>query len=1042
MSVKFAHISDVHWRSLKRHKEYKEVFQNLFDKLKEESPDIIFIGGDIVHSKTQGISPEIIENLNWWFNSLANIAPTHVILGNHDGLILNENRQDAISPIVKAINNPNIKLYKNSGVYPIGLNNFNWCVFSCFDQKNWSKVKPEENKINIACFHGAVMNSKTDTDWELEGEVGLDFFDDFDFGFLGDIHKRQYLDSDNRIAYPGSTIQQNYGEDIVKGFLIWEIENRFDYKSKFISVKNPHPFVTVDWKGNLENTILFCEKVKSGSRFRIRTSENITQSEIKILYHYLKNDKKAHEIVLQNIVNKEEVNSPTISDNIKSIDIRKSSDREEIFNDFFVNVDKEVIKKVTKVFEESLDEIPKDLTDTFGQKWSINNMEFDNTFSYGKNNFINFNNLNGVIGLFGNNRAGKSSIPGTLMYTLFNTTDRGSVKNQDIINIRKGYCKSKVNISIGTKNYDVIRSTIKKTSTKNKISANTNLSLIETTSCSDESEEQRRETEKILRNLIGTSEDFLYTSFASQGEMNTFINEKSSARKSVLTKFLNLDIYEELYKQSREKYVVLKNKIKNTKEKNWSSLKSEVLSDNKDKEGQLKSLGENLQKLREKELAVRLELKECESNIKNHPSGHTQFSANKELKYITDKINQSQEEIDNLNNTNISLKEKLQKIKDFKKSFPIEILKEEKKKLENLTFELKDYKNKKKFLNSQLISKKEEIKILDQVPCGDKFLNCKFINNAYESKNDIPEIDDKIKNIETSIYEIQSVVNKLEKNELSNKIEKYNDVLNKEYKSKIDIDSNEDKIKRKTQLLEDLKFKKNKTCLIIDELKSYDDIVYIDKLNSLKTDLNSVQNKIFDIESDINKTNKEIFQLENNLLLLVKEEENYNKIIEEWKIYDLYSHAVSKKGIPTMLISSFLPKINKEIDTILTGVTSFKIKILDDENNNNLNVYIDYGDSIRIIECASGMEKMMASIAIRVALTNISSLPKSDIFIIDEGFGALDDTNIEACARLLKSLKKYFKTILIISHIDSIKDIVDKNIEVTIKGKDSYVEYK
>ena len=388
------------------------------------------------------------------------------------------------------------------------------------------------------------------------------------------------------------------------------------------------------------------------------------------------------------------------------------------------------------------------------------------------------------------------------------------------------------------------------------------------------------------------------------------------------------------------------------------------------------------------------------------------------------------------------MKEKLQKIKDFKKSFPIEILKEEKKKLENLTFELKDYKNKKKFLNSQLISKKEEIKILDQVPCGDKFLNCKFINNAYESKNDIPEIDDKIKNIETSIYEIQSVVNKLEKNELSNKIEKYNDVLNKEYKSKIDIDSNEDKIKRKTQLLEDLKFKKNKTCLIIDELKSYDDIVYIDKLNSLKTDLNSVQNKIFDIESDINKTNKEIFQLENNLLLLVKEEENYNKIIEEWKIYDLYSHAVSKKGIPTMLISSFLPKINKEIDTILTGVTSFKIKILDDENNNNLNVYIDYGDSIRIIECASGMEKMMASIAIRVALTNISSLPKSDIFIIDEGFGALDDTNIEACARLLKSLKKYFKTILIISHIDSIKDIVDKNIEVTIKGKDSYVEYK
>ena len=84
----------------------------------------------------------------------------------------------------------------------------------------------------------------------------------------------------------------------------------------------------------------------------------------------------------------------------------------------------------------------------------------------------------------------------------------------------------------------------------------------------------------------------------------------------------------------------------------------------------------------------------------------------------------------------------------------------------------------------------------------------------------------------------------------------------------------------------------------------------------------------------------------------------------------------------------------------------------------------------------------MSSIAIRVALVNISSLAKSDIFIIDEGFGALDDTNIEACSRLLNSLKKYFKSIIIISHIDAIKDIVDKNIEIGNNGNDSYVRFE
>ena len=44
-----------------------------------------------------------------------------------------------------------------------------------------------------------------------------------------------------------------------------------------------------------------------------------------------------------------------------------------------------------------------------------------------------------------------------------------------------------------------------------------------------------------------------------------------------------------------------------------------------------------------------------------------------------------------------------------------------------------------------------------------------------------------------------------------------------------------------------------------------------------------------------------------------------------------------------------------------------------------MDVYLDYGDSRRIIECASGMEKMMASLAIRVALINVSSLTKTNM---------------------------------------------------------------
>ena len=81
----------------------------------------------------------------------------------------------------------------------------------------------------------------------------------------------------------------------------------------------------------------------------------------------------------------------------------------------------------------------------------------------------------------------------------------------------------------------------------------------------------------------------------------------------------------------------------------------------------------------------------------------------------------------------------------------------------------------------------------------------------------------------------------------------------------------------------------------------------------------------------------------------------------------------------------------------------------------------------------------MASIAIRVALTNVSALPKASLLIIDEGFGALDSANVEACSRFLQSLKRWFRTILIISHVDAIKDSVDETIEISRKGPDAYV---
>ena len=112
--MKFAHIADTHIKNLKYHYEYRMVFKELYNKLREENVDYIIHCGDIAHTKTQ-LSPEFVELCSNFLSELASIAPTYLILGNHDGNLKNSSRQDAITPIVEALNNPNLFLLKESG---------------------------------------------------------------------------------------------------------------------------------------------------------------------------------------------------------------------------------------------------------------------------------------------------------------------------------------------------------------------------------------------------------------------------------------------------------------------------------------------------------------------------------------------------------------------------------------------------------------------------------------------------------------------------------------------------------------------------------------------------------------------------------------------------------------------------------------------------------------------------------------------------------------------------------------------------------------
>ena len=319
--------------------------------------------------------------------------------------------------------------------------------------------------------------------------------------------------------------------------------------------------------------------------------------------------------------------------------------------------------------------------------------------------------------------------------------------------------------------------------------------------------------------------------------------------------------------------------------------------------------------------------------------------------------------------------------------------------------------------------------------------SCKFISRAYEKGN---QKDDFIKNLnllESSSQEIKNFIGTLEKLNINKKIKLYEN-------SKIKLlgfDSDEKVLRTKINSL-------NESIKITQNDYEFADRELLNAVNMLNKEdeevITSLKNQLKDYEYEINakqtnwaKSEGRISFLQDTIQRYEEEREEFEELNEKYKTYDIFSSAMSKKGIPVNLIKDMLPVINKEIKNILSAVVPFTVELEIEDGSNSMDVFINYGDSRRIIECGSGMEKMISSIAIRVALINISSLPKSDIFIIDEGFGALDETNLEACSRLLQSLKKWFKTIMIISHVDAIKDIVDDTLEITTKEKDSYVKY-
>jgi DNA repair exonuclease SbcCD nuclease subunit len=429
---KIYHLADLHIRNLKRHNEYRDVFNKFLENVRKDNIEnsIIYLAGDIAHAKTE-MSPELVREISWFLTECANLKETFLITGNHDCNLNNNYRLDVLTPIVENLNNERIHYLRDTGIYPF--HNITFVVYSILDKKeNWPKAELVEGENTICLFHGPVNKAETDIGYTVSSNsFTTEMFDGFDMVMLGDIHRRQTLGVPT-IAYAGSIIQQNHGESLDKhGYLLWDVESR---TFEEFDIQNDYGFYTLDV---IDGIVPVVKDMPKKPRLRVRIS-NTDPSQIKRVLTDIKKKYKVEEFTVTRMDTLSKRKTGSYDDKLAIGNVRDVEFQNELIRDYLKRqyfADADTIDKIQQINRELNTQLVDDEAIPNIQ-WIPKTFEFSNMFSYGPNNLIRFDNLKGMVGVFAPNASGKSSLFDAISFCIFDKTSRTYLA-KNILNNRK-----------------------------------------------------------------------------------------------------------------------------------------------------------------------------------------------------------------------------------------------------------------------------------------------------------------------------------------------------------------------------------------------------------------------------------------------------------------------------------------------------------------------------------------------------------------------------------------------------------------------------
>ncbi len=1033
------HISDIQIRNLKRHREYEEVFNGLYEEVKKNPNNAVaYIGGDIAHSKCE-MSPELIDQLSRLFKNLADIVPTIIIAGNHDCNLNNLNRMDCLTPIVENLNHPNLHYLKRTGVYTFADTDF--IVWDVWDkEEDYIKAKDVPGDRNkVVLFHGTVDRSETDLGFKLPSKVKMSMFKGYDLGLLGDIHKRQHLNKEETISYCGSLVQQNHGEDIGKGYLLWDVPAR---KSEYIEIHNDYGYYTI----NIDNGKLpDLSDLPNKPRVRVRVS-NTKPAELKRLMTKVQKMTKIQESVITRV---DGLSTDKIRDNKVNIgDVSNVGYQFDLISEYLKNnyiVDDNTMIKIKKVLTD-LNAVVPEADIQRNVHWKLKRFEFSNLFSYGEDNVVDFTKLNGMIGLFAPNASGKSALLDALCFNLFDLTSR-TFKADNIINKAKSTLHCKVNFEI-----DGIDYFIEKKGKKNLRTGHVKVD-IEFWMIDDTGEklslngDQRRTTQNNIKRVIGNYEDFILTSMSSQNNSTVFIDKTQKERKELLSQFMGLKIFDTLWQQASEDIKEVNTLLRDFKKADYDS--------------ELATITDDLILLESKEKDFKKDEKELKKSIKDTMGSIKQETLRlKPVDTTLKPIKTLNDEHSKLTTLQDNVKEKLNELSteqyDFEKAvkeIENKIVIYQQDGVEEKYYQLEKLEEERDLFQIELDKLKSEVRVkLDKIDKLGNLTHDEDCEHCMSNPFTLDAIETK-KNLDKDKLLAQQYVQKKQLME---------DEIQKQFKVrafKKDLDGLEGELSEKQRYQENITSNIN---LIKEKQKNI-----TTQFNLITSDINKsnaqeknvvfneqiaqaidhLQNNNDDLDYQLDMVSKKLTSIHGDIKVLKTKEtqinDNIDKVEElegDHQAYQYLLEAIKRDGVPYDLISKSLPTVEGAVNDILAQIVDFSIVFNMDGKQIDTHIVYD-DDRVWPLELSSGMERFISSLAMRVGLINVSNLPRSNFLAIDEGWGTMDSDNINSVYNLFQYLKTQFQFALIVSHVDSMRDAVDTLLEISKDSDFSSIKF-